>query len=199
MKCILASASLRRQELLKKFTDNFQVIISNFDENEITFDGNVGDYVMKLSMGKAMDVASRLRKDNEMDDLIIIASDTVVSIDNRVLGKPKDESEAINMLRLLSGKSHQVYSGVSLVEMPSMKKRQDFVCTEVKFSNLSEDEIEGYVKTGEPMDKAGAYGIQGKGGLFVEEIHGCYYNVVGLPINRLNLMLKEMGVNLTKG
>lgn len=198
MKCILASASLRRQELLKKITDNFQVIISDFNENEIVFDGSVGNYVMKISMGKAIDVANKLIEGKTADELIIIASDTVVSIDNKVLGKPKDEMDAINMLRLLSGKSHQVYSGISLIKLPSFNKSQDFVCTEVKFSDLSEEDIYRYVKTGEPMDKAGAYGIQGKGGLFVEEIHGCYYNVVGLPINRLNYMLKGMGVNLTE-
>ncbi|MDP4177212.1 MAG: Maf-like protein [Bacillota bacterium] len=198
MKFVLASASIRRQELLKKIINNFEVIVSDFNENKIDFNGNVGDYVKELSMGKAMEVANKLKNQSDSDRLIIIAADTVVAVDDKVIGKPKDAEDAIKTLKLLNGRYHYVYTGFSLIEMPQLKKIQDFACTEVKFSELNDNEIEEYVKSGEPMDKAGSYGIQGKGGLFVEKINGCYYNIVGLPLNKIFYALKWMGVNLTE-
>ena len=119
-----------------------------------------------------------------------------MAYEGSVIGKPLDSEDAFSMLKMLSGKKHQVYSGIALVNSSNGQVMSDYVMTEVKFDLLSDDEIRGYISTGEPMDKAGAYGIQGHGGVFVEEIHGCYYNVVGLPLNKLKNMIKGMGVNL---
>lgn len=191
MRIILASASERRHELLKRIIEDYDIVVSNFDENRIHFNGVFEDYVMNLAKGKALEVSSRTK-----DDSIIIGCDTIVAFDGRVLGKPKSKEDAYYMLKQLSGNTHQVYSGISLVNTATDIIKTDFVCTDVKFSVLSENQILRYIESGEPMDKAGSYGIQGKGGIFVEKIHGCYYNVVGLPLNKLNFMLKEMGVNL---
>lgn len=192
MNIILASASERRKELLKRIVDKFQIVVSDFDENKIKFQGDCGSYVVELAKGKALNVASTLNAQENM----IIASDTVVFLDNKVLGKPKNEQEAYNMLKSLSGKIHQVYSGIAIYNTITKEIVTDYVCTEVKFSNISDETILKYIESGEPMDKAGAYGIQGYGGIFVEKINGCYYNVVGLPLNKLYFLLKEMGVNL---
>lgn len=191
MKLVLASASERRQELLRRITSNFDIIVSNFDEERVGFQGSCGEYVMNLAQGKAEDVAHKVN-----NGAIVIGCDTIVSFKEHVLGKPKNKSEAFSMLRLLSGSIHQVYSGIAVIDTKTKNVKIDYVCTDVKFSSLSDEEIRNYIATGEPMDKAGAYGIQGFGGVFVEEITGDYYNVVGLPLNKLNKMLKEMGVNL---
>ncbi|QGU94908.1 Maf-like protein [Clostridium bovifaecis] len=191
MKLILASASERRQELLKRITSDFDIIVSDFDEEKVSFQGSCGEYVTKLAKGKAENVANRIG-----NDAIVIGCDTIVSFKEHVLGKPRNELEAFSMLRLLSGSIHQVYSGVAVIDTKTKNVKIDYVCTDVKFSSISDEEIKSYIATGEPMDKAGAYGIQGFGGVFVEEITGDYYNVVGLPLNKLNKMLKEMGVNL---
>ncbi|WP_139905179.1 Maf-like protein [Clostridium thermarum] len=191
MKIILASASERRTELLKRIVDEFSVIVSNFDEDSVPFKGNFGDYVIELSKGKALSVAQRVK-----EEALIIACDTIVAVESAVLGKPSSKEEAILMLERLSGRTHQVYSGLTVMNTKTLEIKCDYVKTDVKFSMLTKGEIRKYVESGEPMDKAGAYGIQGGGGVFVEEINGCYYNVVGLPLNRLNHILRGMGVNL---
>lgn len=191
MKLILASASERRHELLKRLTPDFEIVISDFEEDKVIFEGDCGDYVKEISKGKALDVGKKRN-----GDFLILGCDTIVAFDGKVLGKPKDIEDAKYMLMMLSDGVHQVYSGLTLYHTLSGKMISDFVKTDVKFSKLTEREIDNYIKTGEPMDKAGAYGIQGYGGVFVEEIHGCYYNVVGLPLNRLSYLLKGMGVNL---
>ncbi|MDW8799869.1 Maf-like protein [Clostridium sp. A1-XYC3] len=191
MKIILASASSRRQELLNRLIEDFKIIVSDFDENSVEFKGDCGSYVMELAEGKALDVCNKVK-----EEAIVIGCDTIVSYKDTILGKPQDEKEAFNMLKLLSGNIHQVYSGIAVVNNSSGKIIREFVCTDVKFDKLSDMQIEKYIEKGEYADKAGAYGIQGYGGIFVEEIHGCYYNVVGLPLNKLSKMLKEMGVNL---
>ena len=198
MKLILASASERRNELLKRITEDFCVIVSDFNEGEILFRGECHRYVMEIARGKAQATASKIMADftGFDEDVIIIGCDTIVSCNEKVLGKPKDEEDAFKMLRLLSGKTHEVYSGIALIQPKLDIIKDEFVCTKVKFATLSDKEIIQYIKTKEPMDKAGAYGIQGYGGVFVEEIHGCYYNVMGLPLNKLNFMLKGMGGNL---
>ncbi len=132
----------------------------------------------------------------DQDNNLVIGCDTLVAFNNKILGKPKDKKDAFEMLQALSGNEHEVYSGLAILDIKSNKIIKDFVCTKVKFSKLTSLQIEKYVNTGDPMDKAGAYGIQGKAGVFVENINGCYYNVVGLPLNKLNSMLMEMGVNL---
>ena len=187
MHYILASASPRRQELLTKIVDNFDVIVSNFDEDSVKFNGDVEDYVKTLAEGKGKDVASQAKKDS-----IIIAADTVVVIDGKILGKPKNADDAYNMLKLLSNKIHRVYSGIAVINTTNNIMKSEAVFTEVKFSELTHEEIINYINSKEPLDKAGAYGIQGLGALFVEKINGCYYNVVGLPLNLLNKIIKEI-------
>lgn len=191
MKLILASASQRRQELLKRIIDEFDVVVSDFKEDDIKFEGSYSEYVMSLAKGKAINVAEKVGEVG-----IIIGCDTIVAFDNQVLEKPKNRSNAFDMLKALSGNTHEVYSGIAIVDTINKKTIMNYVSTSVKFSSLTNEEIEKYISTEEPMDKAGAYGIQGFGGVFVEEIHGDYYNVVGLPLNKLNKMLKGMGVNL---
>ena len=180
MNYVLASGSERRQEL-------FNIIVSDFDEDKILFKGNVDEYVVDLAKGKALSVKESLK-----EEAIIIAGDTVVVLDDKILGKPNNEEDAYNMLKQLSGRTHRVYSGLVVINMYNNKIEQESLYTEVKFSNLTEEEIESYIKTGEPLDKAGAYGIQGYGGAFIEGINGCYYNVVGLPLNLLNKMLRKV-------
>lgn len=191
MKIILASASERRKELLSKLADNFSVIISDFDEDSVEFGGDYGNYVIQLSRGKASAVAKKIK-----DEAVIIACDTIVALDGAVLGKPKDREDAIEMLKRLSGRTHEVFSGLTVLNNKNQEIISDYTKTEVTFSKLTQDEIERYVDSGEPMDKAGAYGVQGYGGVFVERINGCYYSVVGLPINKLKNILKGIGVNL---
>lgn len=187
MKIVLASASERRKELLARIIKDFDIIVSDFDEDKVPFKGDVSLYVKELSLGKAKDVEQKINGPS-----IIIAADTVVSLEGEVLGKPKTELHAYNMLKTLSGNTHQVYSGITVINTSNKKIMSEVVCTDVKFSKLTDEEINNYISTKEPMDKAGAYGIQGFGGVFVEEIKGCYYNVVGLPLNKLNKMLKEI-------
>ena len=186
LKIVLASASPRRQELLTRVLEEFTVIISDFQEETVKFNGDFEDYVKEISKGKATDVASKL-----VGDSLVIGVDTIVAFEGKVLGKPKDNEEAYAMLKMLSGKVHTVYSGITLMKTLTSEILSTSVATKIKFSNLSDEEILNYVNTGDALDKAGAYGIQGLAGVFVEEIQGCYYNVVGLPINKLNSMLKN--------
>lgn len=195
MDLVLASASERRIELLKRITDKFQVIVSNFDENSVRFDGDITEYVMKIARGKAETVKGAIAAEGSKDKLVI-GCDTVVAVGDKILGKPHSREDAVNMLKLLSGRVHRVYSGIAILNIKSDFVKTDFVCTEVRFSDLSDEMIKKYVESGDCMDKAGSYGIQGTAAVFVEGITGCFYNVVGLPINKLYKMLKEMGVNL---
>lgn len=176
---ILASQSPRRQELLKLITSDFEIKVSNVDEtlpDKIT----PKEAVMYLSKIKAEPFA-------DSDD-IVIGADTVVALDGKILGKPKSEENAKEMLRFLSGRTHSVFTGVTLA---SGKKTKTFaVETKVKFFELTNEEIDAYIKTKEPFDKAGAYGIQGYGSLLVEKIDGDYFNVVGLPVSTLARELK---------
>lgn len=187
MRIVLASASERRVELLGRLIKDFDVIVSNFDENKVLFEGSIDRYVKEIALGKALNVKRQLR-----DDAIIISADTIVTFEGKLLGKPKDEKDAFNILKSLQGRRHIVYSGIAVVNTATNLIKQESLATEVTFSEISDDEIMEYIKTGEPLDKAGAYGIQGIGGIFVKEIKGCYYNVVGLPLNKLKFMLKEV-------
>lgn len=182
MKYILASGSLRRQELLHRIIEKFDIVIGDFDEDKVVYQGNIEEYVKELALGKAKSV-------NLNEPSTIIAGDTIVTLDNKILGKPKNEEDAFNMLKTLSGRTHRVYSGIVVYNTENNKLEKEALYTEVTFSELSDEEIMAYIKTKEPLDKAGSYGIQGFGGVFVEKINGCYYNVVGLPLNLLNKML----------
>ncbi|MEG2295276.1 MAG: Maf family protein [Oscillospiraceae bacterium] len=180
MKLILASTSPRRKELLEIITSNFLVVPSNVDET-INTDCSPTQIVMSLALEKAKQVALEYPHD------CIIGADTIVVLDNNIICKPKDEQDAKEILRSLSGNTHQVFTGVAIYSMDC----QDvfYEETQVTFRELSDLEIDYYIQTKEPMDKAGAYGIQGKGALFVSKITGDYYNVMGLPICKLNIKL----------
>ncbi|WP_195986309.1 Maf-like protein [Clostridium sp. D53t1_180928_C8] len=187
MKFVLASASERRKELLSRIIKDFEVRVSDFDEESVRVNEDIEKYVKTLSEGKARSVALNYSRDS-----IIIGADTIVVIDNNVLGKPKDKNDAFRMLKSLSNNVHRVYSGVTVINNSTKVIKSECLYTEVYFSELSDEEIWKYIDTGECLDKAGAYGIQGFGGVFVKSINGCYYNVVGLPLNLLNKMIKEI-------
>ena len=193
MRVILASASPRRREILENISLDFEIIAD--ESEEIMIEGEKPyDTVKRLAMQKAKNIAAGIESG---ENTIVIGADTVVSIDGKILGKPNDEIEAKDMLLTLSGRINTVYTGLAVIETQSGKEVSDFVSTGVKFRNLSEKEIENYIRSGEPMDKAGAYGIQKIGGLFVESINGDYFNVVGLPLCRLGEILsEEFGINL---
>ncbi len=188
---VLASASPRRKELLQQIGLDFQVIPSRANE-EILAGETPEEHVIRLSIDKATEVANR----QNVLGRWFIGSDTIVLSDNQILGKPRDHSHATEMLQQLSGREHQVLSGYAIIDQQNGKRKVEAVSTKVWFRNLTADEIERYIATGEPMDKAGAYAIQGFGVSFVARIDGSYTNVVGLPLCRLTLALKEMGVPL---
>jgi len=189
-KIILASASPRRKEILEKFDIDFEQIVSSADEN-ITHDIGPDLLVKELSVLKARAVAKIHKKD------IILSADTIVYADGEILGKPKDEEDAKNMLRKLSGKEHFVYTGYCLLEPLTMKMVSKSVCAVVSFKELSKEIIDTYVKSREPFDKAGAYAIQGKGSVLVKEVKGDYFSVVGLPISDVfDTLIEEFGISL---
>lgn len=189
VKIILASNSPRRKELLEQIgLTEFKVSAPNVDET--VEDGlSPAQMVEELSRRKANAAAWKANP-----NALIIAADTVVAVDGQVLGKPRSEAGAFDMLRALSGREHQVYTGVTVLQ--GGRAATEHEKTAVTFRELSDGEIWGYIATGEPMDKAGAYGIQGIGALLVSGIRGDYSNVVGLPVFRLGRMLKEFGLDL---
>ncbi|MCM1175751.1 MAG: Maf family protein [Blautia sp.] len=191
MKIILASASPRRKELLKQIGLSFKTMPSTKEEaaNKKAPD----EIVEELSYRKAVDVCGRL-SETMKGDFVVIGADTVVSCWNKILGKPADKEEAFDMLRELQGKSHQVYTGVTLAwkyaDMPAMF-HTFHECTDVTVFPMTEEEIERYIDSGEPMDKAGAYAIQGRFAAYIQGICGDYANVVGLPVGRVYQELKK--------
>ena len=190
MNIILASASPRRKEILENANVKFKIMASSIEE--LTLDSESPcQMVMRLAFEKGIDIASRQKSD------LVISADTIVVLDNTILGKPKDEIEARKMITSLSGRTHQVITGISLINLDNNKKIIDYVISNVKFKKLSEEDINDYIRTRESLDKAGAYGIQGYGALLVEEIQGDYFNIVGLPISRLSdLIKKHFNINL---
>ena len=187
-KIILASGSPRRKEILENIGIEFTVVKSVADESSINSEGiPVSLYVQELALLKATEVKSRVTAKNA----IVIGADTVVSIDGKILGKPANDEEAYNMLKSLSGKTHQVYTGYCGISTDDGSAVCESVCTDVTFADLSDKEIYDYIHTGESYDKAGGYGIQGKGAMLVEKIEGDYFNVVGLPVRSLVNMLKR--------
>ena len=186
---ILASQSPRRRQLLDQIGLKFEIITSKIDEviNTTLLPHEVA---MSLAKQKCLDIANCVE-----GDYIIIAADTIVVNKDKILGKPKNNEEAYKMLNSLNGIWHDVITGVCLIRTIDGRQNNDFVRTRVKMSQSKEGFLRWYVSTGEPLDKAGAYGIQGFGAMLVEEIEGCFYNVMGLPINRLCSMLGELGYN----
>ncbi len=183
---ILASSSPRRFELLRQIGLSFQSIVPAVDESTDATDPV--QYVSELSVRKAAAVA----KNNPLS--VVIAADTVVTVDGNILGKPHGDAEAAQMLRMMSGRSHFVFTGVTVI---CDGKIETAICrSEVFFKHLSEQQIAAYIATAEPFDKAGSYGIQGRGALLVDHIDGDYANVVGLPVSMLYEMLKEFGIDI---
>lgn len=190
-KIILASASPRRRELLEQIGLEFDIIPSITDEQALPGE-TPEEHVVRLSLEKALEVAGR----KNVSGRWFIGSDTIVLCDDRILGKPKNSEEATAMLKLLSGREHQVLSGFALIDQKNGKQITEAVSTKVRFRPLTDAEIARYIATGEPDDKAGSYAIQGLGVCFVAGIEGSYTNVVGLPLCRLTLALKKLGVSL---
>ncbi|MEG1408440.1 MAG: Maf family protein [Terrisporobacter sp.] len=185
MDMILASKSPRRREILENTKVKFSIQDSQIDEVMIENEPPK-ETVMRLAYEKALKVA------NDNKDALVIGADTIVVIDDTILGKPKDEAEAYNMIKLLSGKTHNVITGFALMNLSLDKKVIDYELSTVTFKELSEESIKDYIKTNESLDKAGAYGIQGYGSLLVKEIQGDYFNIVGLPISKISNALKEI-------
>ncbi|HEY4906345.1 MAG TPA: Maf family protein [Candidatus Acidoferrum sp.] len=186
-KLILASASPRRAEILHNAGYAFAVVSSAIDETPIPGE-SAEAMVARLADAKAELVAAR-----SVGPAIVIAADTAVLIGTQILGKPRTTEDARQMLQSLSGMTHSVITGVSLVRLPDVERRSFVESTQVHFATLSAEEIEEYLATGEPFDKAGGYAIQGRAGRFIPRIEGCYFNVVGLPLARLGRELRELG------
>ncbi len=181
-KFILGSSSPRRAELLRKAGINFEVVVpENINEEQVSADPV--SHVLELSRKKAENVAKKVRGS------IILGADTIVVLDGEILGKPKDSDEAFKMLKKLSGMEHKVYTGISLVDKDKGRVLSGYQLTKVKFNQLRDKEIKDYIDTGEPLDKAGAYGIQGMGNFLVEKIEGDLDNVIGLPLRKLEELL----------
>lgn len=181
---ILASSSPRRKEILEKH-NIFPTIISS----DIIERTNIGESSEQIAMSLAFQKAYNISK--LYPEKIVIGADTIVCYKKQILGKPKDQDDAFRILKLLNGNEHSVITGISIIQNSTNIKIVDYENTIVKFRNLSDKEIKRYVETNEPMDKAGAYGIQGYGALLVEKINGCYLNVVGLPLVKLDFLLNK--------
>lgn len=191
-KFILASQSPRRREILQKYLSDFEICKSEADEN-IRDGESPKQIAMGLAFQKAYEVANKYKEG------IVLGADTIVVLDEKVLGKPKNINDARIMLEKLSGQKHKVITGFCLIDLSKNQKNVDFVETEVYFKELNENKIQNYLKTGEYSDKAGAYGIQGFGELLVDKINGSYSNVVGLPIERIaDVLESEYEIDLLK-
>lgn len=190
MQLILASSSPRRQELLRQIGIPFVVEVPEVDEHAVHAE-SPAELVERLALRKARAVAAR------HPDALVLGADTIVVVDGEVLGKPADRAEAEAMLGRLSGRPHQVLTGVAVVRGPEEQVAHEE--TVVRFAPLTREQIRWYVETGEPMDKAGAYGIQGRAAALIASISGDYYNVVGLPLHRTVQMLAQFGYPIFTG
>ncbi|MFC4306151.1 Maf family protein [Cohnella boryungensis] len=192
---VLASSSPRRKELIALLGLPVTVMPSGASE-ETPEDWTPRQIVEELSLRKALAVQQEMKADIPSDSSIIIGSDTIVVLDDVIMGKPRDEQDAFHMLSQLSGKAHEVYTGVSCVRASDSRSVTSHRVTKVRMRPLSEAQISRYVATGEPMDKAGAYGIQEIGALLVEAIEGDYFNVVGLPVSLVAILLEQFEVTV---
>lgn len=187
---ILASGSPRRQELLANLGLDFKVIVSDVDES-MDEDMLPAQLVEKLAERKATAVVAEISGEG-----LVIGADTIVVLGNKPLGKPVDRADAIRMLRELQGRSHEVFTGVAVIDAATGQSVVTHQATAVRFKPMTMEQIERYVDTGEPMDKAGAYAVQGKASIFIDSIRGCYFNVVGLPVAKLADALRIFGVEI---
>ena len=185
---ILASASPRRKEILENFGFSFKTIVKNIDETSDKT--RAEEKILEIAEKKAKAAAIDFPDEN------VVGADTVVVVDGKILGKPKDEKEAFSMLKSLSERSHEVITAFSFININKNISYSDYEITKVYFKNLTDDEINWYINTKEPMDKAGAYGIQGKGAFFVEKIEGDFFSVMGFPLGKFVRFLNKTGFNL---
>ncbi|RKY87236.1 septum formation protein Maf [candidate division KSB1 bacterium] len=183
-KIILASGSPRRAIIFKKLGLNFSIVKSSIKE-KIPESTKPDSFVTNMALKKVKNISKKI------DNGLIVGADTVVVINGLILGKPKDISEAKRMLYLLSGNIHKVYTGIALFFKPENILKTDFEVTEVEFKKMDKIEIEEYIESKEPMDKAGAYGIQGIGSLFIKKVNGCFFNVMGFPISKFYDLYKQ--------
>jgi septum formation protein len=182
---VLASASPRRAKLLKEIIKGFEIIPSGIDETRIP-GGSPEDFAVIAALAKAEDVAKRVPQ------AVVIGADTIVVLENRILGKPKDDKDAIKMLEDLSGNTHRVITGIAVIDPETQQAHTAYEITNVKMRKVSDKDIIDYVKSGKPFDKAGSYGIQEIEGIFIDKIEGDYDNVVGLPVKKLKTLLKRL-------
>lgn len=188
---VLASASPRRLDLLNGLKLNFEVIASNVDET-IDDGAHPQQTVLELAEKKARFVADNMK--NHKDGCVVLGADTIVVIDKEILGKPDNEEHAREMLAKLSGREHEVYTGIALICLPSNKVLSDAVKSKVQFKQLDKREIDALIASGETMDKAGAYALQGMAAAFVERIDGCVTNIIGLPLTTTTNLLRQAGI-----
>lgn len=188
MNIILGSQSKRRKEILEYFTLPFRQVSPTFDEESLPFHDNPEEYVCMLSNGKGLSLVELF------PDAIIITADTIVYSEGKIYGKPKNQAEAFDSLMSLKGQWHTVYTGVSVIF--GKRGYHQAEPTRVLFNDLTAEQIQHYIQRTEWMDKAGGYAIQKASGLIVNRIEGCYYNVMGLPINTLEILLKRVGIEL---
>ncbi len=189
MRIILASGSPRRVEVLRSAGIHFEVVATHVDEARQPNE-QAEELVRRLAEAKARRAARAAGRDVPT---IVVGADTAVVVDGLLLGKPASAEEAREMLRRLSGRTHSVITGLAAIRLPDGAARTELETTRVSFALLTAEEVEDYVASGEPFDKAGAYAIQGCGGRFVTRVEGCYFNVMGLPLARLYRILRELG------
>jgi septum formation protein len=188
---ILASASPRRRELLKQAGFTFEVRPAHVNEDPYPDEDPVA-YVVRLARHKAQSVLAEISSDAPAQSAVVLGADTTVTLDGHILAKPEDAADAARMLRMLSGRTHRVITGVAVASATGTEVAAEI--TGVQFLTLTDEEIDAYIATGEPMDKAGAYGIQGYAAKWIPRIEGCYFNVVGLPLALVSTMLEAVRV-----
>ncbi len=189
---VLASSSPRRKDLLRQIKLPFEIIPSEIDENISELTGTPAQKAEQLAYQKAKDVSNRVKSG------LVLGADTIVVIDDEILGKPKDSEDAFQMLKKLSGKEHEVITGICLIDIDKNIELIQHETTIVQFTELDDEKIRAYIKSGEAFDKAGSYAVQGVGAVFVKGIKGCYSNVVGLPLTRLSDMLEKLQESVIK-
>ena len=193
-KIILASSSPRRKEIADQMGLEYEIIPSNYEE-DMTLRLEPKDLVKTLALGKAKEVANRQEKKEETE-AIVIGIDTFITYNKKLLGKPKSINEARKMLKMISGKIIKAYTGVAIIDIKNKNEMIDYDITEIMLADLTDIEIDNYINTGEPLDKAGAIGIQALGSIFIKKINGCFSGAVGLPENKIYNMISTMGVNI---
>jgi septum formation protein len=188
-KIILASKSPRRHKLAKQMGLEFEVIPSLYEEN-MTLKMTAENLVMTLAYGKAYEVAKKKKEG------IVVGIDTFIFFKRKIIGKPHTKEKAFEIIKKFSGEKILVYSGMALINCNTKKQIKDFEVSEVEFENMKDEEINNYIKTSEPIDKAGGFAVQGLGSIFIKKINGCYSNIVGFPINNIYKNLQKLGVNI---